>query len=380
MCDLINENMKKNLILFNCLVLLSLFTSCKHNEGPFPINNAITFNIDLENKESENEPLRTSEIVDSVSFVPINASKGIIGQVVGLKMINGLYYISDRETNSIFIVSSKGKVIGKISKQGKSREEYLNIAFFDVNCNNNEISIYDGGKRVINVYDKKGTFLRLVKLEDVIRDFAVLKNGDYLFYTPDYMKNRRGVWQTDSNGIFKKQLVTIEDEFKYGGLYPNYFRRINNDTIALMGGEDHNFIYHFAVDTMFVSYKINVKQKIPEELLHRSVLDPNNYKGLIYTKYDFQETSRIMCFAVSDLLIRQICFYDKKRKKTWLIKKNKDIIQDKMICLLPTYCYEDKMIGILYPNDILRTPELKKKLPQITLDSNPVLMIMNMKK
>lgn len=43
-----------------------------------------------------------------------------------------------------------------------------------------------------------------------------LPNGDMLFYYPQSFRQipRRGLWQTDSLGNTKKQLVAIEDYYK----------------------------------------------------------------------------------------------------------------------------------------------------------------------
>lgn len=110
-------------------------------------------------------------------------------------------------------------------------------------------------------------------------------------------------------------MVTIDDEFLYGGLYPKYFRRIDDATVGLMGTEDFDRVYHITANSMSVKYKIKTDRVIPKDLQSEAVLDFNKHKGLIYTKNDYVETESLMSLTVTDMEKFVIIFYNKNTKK-----------------------------------------------------------------
>lgn len=324
-------------------------------------------------------PMSLSEIIDSVSYIPIQ-SEIIIGNIGDVRYYNHRYYIHDTRLMALYIIDETGHIINSISDRGRARNEYITFQSFDVNPTNGEINLYDSSVKRIQVYSNDCTFLRSIPVNDVVRDFAVLNNNEYLFYTPDFMEtNRRGLWRVNEKGKFKEQLVSIDDDFLYGGLYPKYFRRIDNTTIGLMGGEDFNRVSHITTDTIIVKYKVNMDIAIPKELLSRPILNFNNYKGIVYTKNDYFETENLMALTVTDMERQILMFYNKQNNTLHQIKRQEDFIDD-----MDTYgkfqsCDNNKMIGVLYPEVVLAYPSVKKRFPNITTESNPVLVISHMK-
>ncbi|HPB34960.1 MAG: 6-bladed beta-propeller [Bacteroidales bacterium] len=363
------------------LVLLSILPfliSCKYESSDgVSTNNSLVFDITFDNGD-KTSPLSLSQIFDSVSYIPLKNDSGIIiGGIKDIKFVHNRFYIWDNKANALYVFDNKGNYLQEISHIGNASNEHILIGGFDVNPRNEEISLFDSPSRKIKRFSKNGTFLDNLSLKDVIRDFAVLGNGDYVFYTPDYLKgkNRRGAWQTDSSGVFKKQLVSMSDDFLYGGLYPTCFCRINDSTIGLKGGEDHDYIYHITADTIVVKYQLKVDIKIPDEIKKRAILNFENYKGKVYTKNDYFETEKLMTIAVSNLKRRILLFYHKTDSCHWLIQSEKDLVEDIKLHTWFQSSYNKALIGVLDCSYILSFPGLREEFPDIDESSNPILMV-----
>lgn len=329
---------------------------------------------------SKTSPLTMSEVVDSVTYLPIRSDNVLIGMIGDIRYHNHRYYILDSQQNFLYVMDETGHILNSISQKGPGPTEYITLQGFDVNPSNEEISLYDNSSKRIQVYSKEGTYLRSIVVDDVIRDFAVLDNGEYLFYTPDFMKgNRRGLWRTDKEGEFKEQLVTIDDKFLYGGLYPKYFRRIDDTTVGLMGTEDFDRIYHITANSMLVKYKIKTDRVIPKDLQTEPVLDFNKHKGVIYTKNDYVETESLMSLTVTDMKKNILVFYDKNTGKCWRVTGEGDFVDDMDMYVKYQFCGNNSFIGVLYPGFILAFTGLQKQFPDITSDSNPVLVLSHVK-
>lgn len=362
------------------LVLLSIFLflfGCKLESSVGVSTDSLVFDIAFDNGD-KTSPLSLSQIFDSVSYLPLKNDSGIIiGGIRDIKFVRNRFHIWDNKTNALYVFDNKGNYIQKIAHIGNASNEYLLIGGFDVNPKNGEITLFDYPARKIKRFSENGTFLANLSLKDIIRDFAVLENGDYVFYTPDYLKgkNRRGAWQTDSLGVFKKQLVSISDDFLYGGVYPTYFRRINDSTIGLKGEEDYDYIYHITADTIVVKYQLKVDIKIPDELKKRPILNFENYKGEVYTKNDYFETEKIMTIAVSNLKKRILLFYHKTDSCHWLVESEEDLVEDIKLDTWFQSSYNKALIGVLDCSYILFFPGLREKFPDIDESSNPILMV-----
>lgn len=363
-----------NRILF--IVSVVCLFSCK---GKPELNEDVNTKIFCAYLDGETaSPVKLSDFIDSVSFLPIVSDRDIlIADIADVRCFKGHFYIWDSKSESIVEVDGLGNIVQVLSKQGRAPGEYLNITAFDVNPSNGDIHIYDGGSRQILIYDCSGNFLRKVAVSDVIRDFSVFSNEEYVFYTPDYMKgNRRGLWRVDRQGNFKEQLVSIDENFRYGGIYPKYLRRIDDETVCLMGGEDYDRIYHLTKDAVTVPYKLDIDRKISEELKRRNESERSEkYAGVCYTKNDYMETDNLMMLAVTDMRKRLLLLYNKRNGKIGYVRKQEDLIEDINAYTLPRYGNNGVMVGVLEVGFILSFKALQEEFPFITTDSNPVLVV-----
>lgn len=364
--------------MYKAILILSvvLLFSCKGKREFKEDANTKVFQAYLD--EETASPARLSDFIDSVSFIPIASDSCLlIADIADVRYFKEHFYILDSKLKSIIEVDGRGNIIHMLSRQGRAPGEYVNIYAFDLNPSNGEIHIYDDGSRQILIYDRLGTFLRKVAVQDIIRDFAVFSNGEYVFYTPDYIKgNRRGLWRVDQQGKFKEQLVSIDENFRYGGIYPKYFHRLNNDVVSLMGGEDHDRIYHITSDGVTVPYKLDIDRTISEELKSgRNTGSYEKYAGVCYTKNDYMETDKLLMLAVTDMKKRLMLLYNKKENKVGYIRRQEDLIEDINAYRMPRYGNNGVMIGVLDVGFILSFKVLQERFPFITTDSNPVLVV-----
>jgi len=205
-----------------------------------------------------------------------------INSIGGIQYFGSKFYIHDIPSHTLFIFSDDGQYLSKIDKRGRSSEEYLTLASFDVNRSNGNICIYDVASRTVKVYSSGGMFLRNVQIGDVTRDFAVLDNGDFLFATKDYIKGMKfGIWQTDSLGNYKCHISPENTRFYYsGGIEISGIFFHLNDFVCVAGNEENDFLYHIYSDTSYVAYQIQTDIKIPLNLARKKeYFDKSQYKG-----------------------------------------------------------------------------------------------------
>lgn len=318
-----------------------------------------------------------SDFLDSLFYIPITPDSNIvIVNISDIRFFKGHFYILDSKTVSIIEIDNSGNIIKTLSKRGRAPGEYLDIDAFDINPSNGEINIYDWTSRQILIYDNSGYFLRKISMQDVIRDFAVFSNGEYIFYAPNFMKGkRRGLWRVDRMGNFKEQLISIDEKFRYGGIYPKYLYRINDEVVGLMGGEDYDRIYHITEDSITIPYKLNIDRKILDELKCKDFVDFQKYKGLCYSKNSYWETDRILSLTVTDMEKRVMLFYDKITQQLTYIRKSEDLIEDMNVYTMLKFGNSGIMIGVLNVGYILNNSVLQEKFPYINIDSNPLLVV-----
>ena len=367
--------------LLSVLIILSVSCSNKHYE---PGANEIY--VDFENGSptvinSEDDLFNYSNYLDSVLYIPLETSENcLIGNVNDLHLANDMLFV-EADFKSVFVFDLNGKLLSKVSKIGRGHGEYGKLAWFDVNPTNNEISIYDVTSHRILVYSVEGDFIRQFTLEHIPRDFCVLPNGNYLFYTPDYMENHyRGVWQTDPDGNYINQPLVLSGHARKDVAQNHYLTHISNDVVGVMGPMGFENIYHITADTSEIAYQIKASETIPDYVLkgdfEGSLFEQDFYQLLGYT-----ETESLVTFYMTDMKKNMLVKYDKKTGKVYT-NENKGnypfLPGDKVIISLDPR-RTDYGVGLDFISaDILMSlsQEYRNKIaPDCTTDSNPVVFL-----
>lgn len=378
----------KSTIIF--LFLLIAVTACGSMNGDSANDKSNTKIIEVSLKgdnPTSNLPIKFSSLYDSSQLVALETrSDAMVSEIANIRVVNDYIFISDLSLK-VFVFDMQGRFVSKVDRRGRGHGEYVTLDQFAVNPNNNNISVLCTYLHKIFVYSLKGDFLYQIAFseDDYPRDFAELENGDYLFYTPDYNRNsRRGLWQVDSKGEYKRHLVSIDDDFRYGGLYPKYLGYANDSTVTLMGGEDYNRIYHITKDSVSVKYRLKVDLKMEEGVLNGSInLSNNDFPSRAYTKNSYFETDNWMLVNVTDMQMGVSIYYDKKSDEVYYISSEDDYALDVDITFPRTITSTSNALIGYVPAYVVQENESAEKLrarfPELTRDSNPIIVINHIK-
>lgn len=285
-----------------------------------------------------------------------------------------------RSAETLFFFDGSGKFLSRFDRQGKGTGNYRTIERFDVLPARDELFVMDGHTNRIFVYSMNGRFKRQVPIDDFVTDFAVLPNGDFLFTNPiKYSgKNyRRGLWQTDPEGKFLKQLVSYDSEFAHVSINNPYINHISPDVIGFMGIEDNNLFYHYAADTISITCRMTTDVVIPDELKVSDKVYVNPEKE--YTKCGFLETPSFLYFVNTNYGANlMIVFVDKREWKTYrMYVYTEEFNHDKETREPFPFlvgCYNGSLVGFYDAGMIMESERFKELFPTMTADSNPVLL------
>lgn len=368
--------MMKSYLLY-IFSLLAVCVSCRDANIVETHPDTVVIPIKFKSK-NESKKIRMSDIFESVTYVYLDDADGeaLIGNIGDIRITDAGIFVGDVITNTVLLFDHVGKFIRRYNHRGRGHGEYVVMTGFDVCERSGNLSIYDGATRRMCVYSVDDKFLYDIRIDDVPRDFAVLDNGDYVFYTPDYMKHvKRGIWQTDSLGNFKRQVMAFDDDFKFNsGIHERYFHHYGN-RVHTVASENRNDLYRIAADTAFAAYRLNIDIKIPRAVRRNPIADLENHVGSVYTIYDYLETDTWMKVSVSDLRSQIMVFYDKTAGECHYILTDDDIEQDMPNIGMMMTSTEDAIIGQLSASYIMAFPSLRNNFPSITEYSNPVLSI-----
>ena len=365
--------MKKIIFIIQITCIVSLFSCVKKTET----NDSIAVNINLKENLAP-KSIYYSDYIDSISYVVLK-NKNIIGNVKNIKYINEKYYVYDGSASSILIFEKNGNYYNTLSMHGKGPNEYLTIDAFDVNPITGDISILEVSSKRITRYSINGQMLKRIKIKNLARYFAVFPSGNYLLFTPDYMENnRRGLWKINDNGKFIDQLLSIDTKHKFEILKPNFFNRLNNDTIGLIGIEDKDEIYHITDTNVKAKYKMKFDIDFPVKIKEKesTTIDLGKYAGKIYTKDFYLEFKNLMLLAVSDFKKSKLIFFDKNKGET--ISDFEFINNIDGVIGFPTsYYFENKIVNNVPPVLPINFPKERKDFHNNFVDSLNIEMPKN---
>lgn len=408
--------MKKNLIFY--LILLPFIFSCKKNienlhKSLDKIEN--TTKKDFSNKMVESisefqniivpNPKNTSyefgNIIDKINFTKLeltNNSK--IGKIDKLIIKNDRIFILDKKINkSVFVFTTEGKFIQKISNKGKGPGEYLNLGdlFVDKDMN---IYISDLEQGKIIKYNSKGKLIDETILTGNLllgaKNFIALKDGNYLFSTNNYFD--RGLFKNSSFSLFKinKKGVLLSKNLEYlkeNILIPyntlNSFVSYNNKYNFL--NTSNNSVYEVADNTIKLKYKIDFGQEgfskefliTENEKVEGSLLNDENIKAksILRDKLDASDkSSNPMSFLETDSFIYfnyrkdggLVPLFHNKITKSTFSSLDATIYESPLFiltakCLPITVSNKKEFYGIIYPFEILQdNKNIKKQFGKVT--------------
>ncbi|MCQ2058435.1 MAG: 6-bladed beta-propeller [Bacteroidaceae bacterium] len=375
--------MKNNINVVCIVSILFVLYSCDRINSSNTCSNVVQITANLK-QTNISDSLRLSDIADSVSCICLKSDVGyLIGPIKDIRYESSRIYINQWAQQPLLVFNDNGDFLMQVGAIGRGPGEYLSVTGFDIHPITSQILIWDETSKKIIVYTPDGAYVRHFIVHDFPRDFAVLENGDIIFYDPlsEFSQYHRGVWKTDSLGVFKETLIPINHKYKLsGGLFPKFFRPLGNGKVGFMSGEDKDNIYWIDSDSVIAKFHINTDIKIPKS--HTKQSDVEEIRPLkMYLKCNYFETDRLLLFTITDYYcsVSKDVIFDKKFNRTYYPTEN-GMIFDLPNALALFYCCNDgKLLGVLYPEDIIGDNFLSEQFPAIGSDSNPIIIVYHMK-
>ncbi len=298
-----------------CLLLLcaSCLAGCRQETT---VQDVPVVSVSLKGGES-GMPFDLSEMVGTPHRIVLQTD-AVLAPVAALKYVRGRYYLTDLQRKTIYAFNDSGEILLELSRSGRAEYEYVQMLGFDVNPANGEISVYDSATFRFIVYSEDGDFLRVVKPDRQygwLRDFAVLEDGTYLTYTPDYLAPGypSGLFALDRDGRFVRSLSVLDGDIRHNVMSEPYvnFRRLGDGTVTVRSEQDKNDVYHIGPDGKFTTachfdFDVTLSQAVRESE------NPSSDDSSYYYFLSWFETDHWLGLVVEYLRERVLVYYDKE--------------------------------------------------------------------
>ena len=329
----------------------------------------------LEKTNPDNIPT-ISKLGFSVDTVRLKTSgaNSFVSTVNDIRMTDEYIFLLTTDER-VLQFSRTGEFIRQIGYKGRGHGEYLSARCFDILPEKKELyvaGILDGD---MEVYSFTGQHLRTIPLPFLHYEFVVKSNGNFLFYErygnfdPEAPA---GLAEFDTQGNYIK--TVIPNHYNLTDHDINLFH-LAPDVIGYYNTCAGDSVFHIADDNVYVAYSISGDRQLTNgvALNERNLRGPHQYK-IMYCN----ETYRVVHFGVlnNETVLR--VYYDKINNKTYTYKDWEDTAipaNDRAYLVLSVS--DGYTFKVLDAGNILMDPELKKQFPEITEDSNPILLILH---
>ena len=372
--------MRRPCYIFLMLASLApLFYSCKSNSGQTDDFSGIVLEAPMVNAAITDKPVYSDYIV-SADTIMLESTELESYVYYTQDMIRTGQYIFILSRDAVYMFDYQGKFIRKIHRIGRGPGEFFSIRQFDVQEDQELISIYDSQSRSMLIYTFKGEFVRKFTVQQYIAEFAVLSNGHYLFYNyEDYINGIRGLSETDENGNIIKNLYEIPDYYKH--IYHDYRRlvHVNKNMVSFLGLEDTDIIFHFENDSLYPTYKIKTDITMPREIMEKATLWEDLDKE--YSKISYFESDKVLGVTLFNIQKSVTVFYDKEKEHIFRLYpsdwKEDESVSDRFP--YSRFTFNGRFSNVIEREWILEDEDEMKLFPGYTEESNPVVIIYNTK-
>jgi hypothetical protein len=378
--------------------------SCKNRQDTSDTNNNIG-TVFLDTKNRIQQGIDVTSLADSVRYIKLETTdESLIGNIKQVIFYDGLFFIKDNKSASIFVFDQTGKYKSKISKKGRGPGEYVGITRMMIDRKNRQIILYDIHTRKMSYYTFDGKFIKQVfhiNEKGIARDVIQLPDGGFLCYNPyndgtNYKLDAKywGVWKVDSLGKYCKHVWTTESKYPVYYRDAKYFYELPDNKTGLWCA-DINDILYFSNDTVISRLSMKMDKptisdfpgKTRDDILQTitmrlNVFETDNFILGEWLDEPAEYTEMNMSYFNS--------FYLKKEKKSVVA----DITYPRDSGFLPVspvyFNCPDQMLGILQITDIEPLEQsgyysdkdinLLKSFFSNPEDDNPVLEILYLKK
>ena len=369
--------MRNKSILFLALTA-AVLSACKSSADQNFSGTVI--DVPMLKEQKTDKPLR-ADIIESFDTIRLEGSvlESFIGHVEDIKFSRDRIFVMSTDVINIF--DNDGKFLTTIQRKGRGPGEYISLRYFDILEDQQLIYAVDNQGQQVVIYDFDGKFVRHIPMQCYdAADFAVLPNGHMLFMNlMGISQSERGLYETDENGQNMHPLFEVAPDYQRLILGFKFLIHIDDNTIGCMGLEDTDYIYHYKNDSINPVYKIKTDIVMPDQV--RQGVKPDESPNEVYTKMQYWETRGYIGITLSNNDQFVFTMYNKKTAQTTRYYKSELMEPDPSLDFVPSFsfCYKNRMINVFEAETILQFEPLKNDFPGITIDSNPVLIIIKLK-
>ncbi|KAF2080128.1 6-bladed beta-propeller [Flavobacterium sharifuzzamanii] len=379
----------------------SIFSGNQSKRIAVENNSAIT--LDLK-KQTGNHVLKMSDLVDSVSYLPLETTeKSLIGAVDDIVSCKDRIFILDTyRGKNVYVFDKQGKFVFKLPN-GKGPGEILRPYDLAVNEKKRMLYVYDAESERIVSYNWDGQFIKDQKTPIRFKNFEYTNDSSFLILA--YLNDNIGLPEEES----KSQLFVVDTTFKimsHGFPYKeietknrfflNSHLRSGANNLAY-SPRFGNEIYEFQNDSVFKKkYKLDFGDDALTEdefFVDTNVFLKNEKKeGYKYFMGDYVENANDAFFKINiGNNMPMLLFYDLKTKRT--VSGSTFALDNPNIPFFSTPAASENnafvtVVESIYIAQLKKDKRRYDKLPldlksefkAITENSNPVIMYYTLKK
>lgn len=201
--------------LLRCMLLsvaaLLLLSSCGGSSTTTADDGAPVVRLDPYRRGT----IRTADFVDSVEYLILESTpESMIRRIDRLCVMDSLLLVADYASRSVFIFDREGRYRSRISRIGRSREEYVSMNAVAFDTLRSEVLVHDLMTEKLLVYGLDGTCRSVAEdfgrntgyaCTRYPRDMQALASGNvicYEFLHGSDRDNRDGLWEMTRQGEF----------------------------------------------------------------------------------------------------------------------------------------------------------------------------------
>lgn len=141
--------------------------------------------IDLTEGLRKNSTINLSQIATDIEYISLETKKeSLIGSIEQVKFYSNYILILDAKQNVIQIFDRKGNYLRRIDYRGKGPGEYISLKDFEICQKDTSIIIFDNEGDKLIKYNFKGEFINEWKIpEQYASAFSLVENDSFVFLT-----------------------------------------------------------------------------------------------------------------------------------------------------------------------------------------------------
>lgn len=379
-------NELKTLSLSAILILIVLVPSCRKGRQKAVTPAEIVAKVDV--SESD-KGFDVCQIANLEKVIPLETvGNALIGEIDKLEMDDNHIVVLDKRMRTVWLFGIDGKFIRKIGRLGNGPKEYVSLDDMCFDKENGTVWIWDRVKQVMLEYDLTGELLKEVATGFSSNVFAKTNEGFWLYYS--YLKN------PDNNSLI---LVNEEMDHLVKGFFATketfpvslssgftswagkeyFYFPLSNVLYSLDGTEARPYIeFDFGERTLPYSKIVNMS---PEE--YETLIDSGSYLGGLK---NVQLSSKYCFFQFSSTVQNKYvtAYYGVLDLETLKVEvfsylNGSDLLVDfsSLLCVTAN----DELVYPICPSkhNPIYFDELRTLVPEVTEDSNPVLVLYKLK-